>query len=70
MRQTGALCDSDRLSAGGQEKTPVRQLVQRAARLAWQYRTFWAAPFIFFALLAGLIVFSGQDAAPFLYSLF
>ena len=34
------------------------------------HRAYWLVPFIVLLLLAGLLVFAGQGATPFLYTLF
>lgn len=37
---------------------------------AWQNKAWWIVPVVFVLLVVGALVFVGQSAAPFIYTLF
>ena len=46
------------------------RLIQDVARFAWENKIWWIIPMVLVLLLLGLLIFAGQAAAPFIYTLF
>ncbi|MFC1497554.1 DUF5989 family protein [Verrucomicrobiota bacterium] len=48
----------------------IYRLIKEFLGFAWQNKAWWIIPIIFVLLLLGLLIVSGQAAAPFIYTLF
>lgn len=45
-------------------------LLKEFGRFAWHNKAWWIVPMILVLLILALLVFTGQAAAPFIYTLF
>ena len=45
-------------------------LLAEFAGFAWHNKAWWIVPIVLIFLLLGLLLFTGQAAAPFIYTLF
>jgi hypothetical protein len=48
----------------------LTQLFRDLFGYAWQNKAWWIVPMVFFLLLLGALIFVGESAAPFIYTLF
>jgi len=46
------------------------RLLGEAVEFAWHNKVWWIVPMLVVLLLMALLVFAGQSAAPFIYTLF
>lgn len=46
------------------------RLLKEFGVFAWQNKAWWIVPVVLVLLLVALLVFAGQSAAPFIYTLF
>jgi hypothetical protein len=48
----------------------VGNLLSEVWAFAWQNKAWWLVPTVVILLLLGVLIFSGQAVAPFIYTLF
>jgi hypothetical protein len=48
----------------------VGNLLSEVWSFAWQNKAWWIVPTVIVLLLMGVLIFSGQAVAPFIYTLF
>ena len=46
------------------------QLIGEFFGFAWHNKAWWIVPIVLILLLLGFVIFAGQTAAPFIYTLF
>lgn len=46
------------------------KLLKEVGEFAWHNKAWWIVPIVLVMLLLALLVFAGQSAAPFIYTLF
>ena len=46
------------------------RLLKEVGEFAWQNKAWWIVPMVIVLLLLAFLVFAGQSAAPFIYTLF
>jgi len=46
------------------------KLLNEVWAFAWQNKAWWLVPLVVILLLLGLLIFTGQAVAPFIYTLF
>ncbi|MCX7590432.1 MAG: DUF5989 family protein [Kiritimatiellae bacterium] len=46
------------------------RLLKEAGQFAWHNKVWWIVPMLIVLLLLAFLIFAGQTAAPFIYTLF
>ena len=46
------------------------RLLKEFFEFAWQNKAWWLIPLVVILLIMGILIFSGQAGAPFIYTLF